>query len=216
MPSSNTGHLPQSLVSLSGELLCVPAAPTTPGDTNDINHLILGEDGRDGHSLLQAFLCPLHLHDVGFLLLNGQQSHLKTENKNLGKFLHLSKILVQLFLSCLILPLLTVLGENIPVFVESAFALITEMGCFNDGLCLSSVPAVHTEAYAVHLPEGVGHASLVSQEGGEVDRLTGVIFGPCAHPPPVLLASFVGQKPHVSMSGRMEFAMRLKKDKTST
>lgn len=37
---------------------------------------------------------------------------------------------------------------------------------------------MHTEANAVHLPQRVGHASLVSQESGEVHRLAGVVLGP--------------------------------------
>lgn len=70
---------------------------------------------------------------------------------------------------------------------------------------------MHTQASAMHVPQGVGHASLVSQEGREVDRLAGVIFGPRTHPPPVLLASLVGQKPHVPVAWCMEFAMRLER-----
>uniref|UniRef100_A0A4W6DTY8 Uncharacterized protein n=1 Tax=Lates calcarifer TaxID=8187 RepID=A0A4W6DTY8_LATCA len=208
MPGSNTGHLPQTLVSLPGELLCVPAAchayqPTeqnamTLGDTNDINHLVLVEDSRYGHGLLQTLLCPVHLvRDAASIY----------------------KILVQLFLSCLILPLLTVLGEGLllqlhaPVFVESALALVTDM-LSKDGF--ERTLAIHTEASAVHLPEGVGHACLVSQEGGKVDRLAGVVFGPCTHPPPVLLATFVGQKPHVPVAGCVEFAMRLQRTLSQT
>lgn len=75
---------------------------------------------------------------------------------------------------------------------------------------------MHTEAGAVHLPQRVGHASLVSQEGSEVDWLAGVIFGPRTHPAPVLLTTLVGQEPHVSMAGCMEFAMRLEKDTSHT
>uniref|UniRef100_A0A3B4TZL1 Uncharacterized protein n=1 Tax=Seriola dumerili TaxID=41447 RepID=A0A3B4TZL1_SERDU len=185
MPGSNTGHLPQTLVSLSGELLCVPATSMTPGDANDINHLILVEDSRYRHSLLQTLLCPLHLHYVGFFLVLHQCEEMLAY---LG-----------LFLSCLILPLLVVLGE---VFVESALALITQMlgkdgfkgtRSFNDGNCLHLLSAVH-------LPEGVGHASLVSQEGGEVDRLARVVFGPRTH-----------LKPQVPVAGCMEFAMRLER-----
>lgn len=69
--------------------------------------------------------------------------------------------------------------------------------------------ATHTESSAVHLPQCVGHASLVAQEGSEVDRMAGIIFGPCAHAAPVPPASLVGQKAHVSMSGGMELPMRL-------
>lgn len=61
----------------------------------------------------------------------------------------------------------------------------------------------------MHLPQGVGHAGLVSQKGGEVDGLARVVFGPCAHPAPVLLATLVGQEPHVAMAGCMELAVRL-------
>lgn len=95
VPSSDTSHLPQTLVSLPWEFLCVPTAcyachpkeqqswsglainseslsvpvhsmfPTfeavTLGDTDDINHLILVEDGRYGHCLLQMLLCPVYL-----------------------------------------------------------------------------------------------------------------------------------------------------------
>lgn len=70
---------------------------------------------------------------------------------------------------------------------------------------------MHTDANAVHLPQRVGHASLVAQEGGEVDRLAGVIFGPRAHPAPVLPATLAGQEAHVSVAGRVKLAMRLEK-----
>lgn len=71
---------------------------------------------------------------------------------------------------------------------------------------------MHTKGSAVHLPQRVGHASLVSQETSEVDRLAWIILGPRTHPAPMLLATLVGQEPHVSMAGCMEFAMRLEKD----
>lgn len=66
----------------------------------------------------------------------------------------------------------------------------------------------------MHLPKRVGHASLVAQKGSEVDRIAGIILGPCAHPGPVPLASLVGQEAHVSMSGRVELPMRLEKGKS--
>uniref|UniRef100_A0A672YNM9 Uncharacterized protein n=1 Tax=Sphaeramia orbicularis TaxID=375764 RepID=A0A672YNM9_9TELE len=224
MPSSNTGHLPQTLVSLPGELLRVTFPTFKPMalcDTDDVNHLVLVEDSRDGHSFLQTLFCPLHLRNMGLFLLYWEQS----------------KILVELFLSCLILPLLSVLSEGllltfipktqklVPVFVKSALALITDMfskdglertkatDCVNVSynpnhndrwilLCIhdTQCPFVHTEACTVHLPEGVSHAGLVSQKGGEVDRLAGVIFGPGTNLAPMFLATFVGQEPHVSMA----------------
>lgn len=60
------------------------------GDPDDVDHLILGEDGRDRHSLLQMLLRPvhfvrdaspvhLHLHDVGLFLTYGKQPHLEME-----------------------------------------------------------------------------------------------------------------------------------------
>lgn len=68
----------------------------------------------------------------------------------------------------------------------------------------------------MHLPQRVGHASLVAQEGSEVDWMAGIIFGPRANPAPVPLASLVGQKAHVSMSGRVELSMRLGKELRKT
>lgn len=68
---------------------------------------------------------------------------------------------------------------------------------------------VRTHARAVHLSQGMGHASLVAHEGSKVDRFAGVILGPGAHLPPVLAAALTGQEPHVSMTRGMEFTMRL-------
>lgn len=84
MPSSNTSHLPETLVSLPGQLLGMPTARDSLeslalGHSNAINHLILGKHLTHGHRLLQALLHPLHfilhsssiqlnLHDVRLLL----------------------------------------------------------------------------------------------------------------------------------------------------
>lgn len=68
---------------------------------------------------------------------------------------------------------------------------------------------VHTQASAVHLTQDVGHAGLVAHERGEVDGLAGVVLGPAAGLPPVLLAALAGQEAHVPMAGRVEFTVRL-------
>uniref|UniRef100_A0A3Q1GRK7 Uncharacterized protein n=1 Tax=Acanthochromis polyacanthus TaxID=80966 RepID=A0A3Q1GRK7_9TELE len=225
MPGSDTGHLPQTLVSLSGQFLRVPAAPSptfeavTLADPDDVDHLVLEEDSRYGNSLLQMLFRPVHLIRDGASI----QLHLHDV-----VFLHLMKILVQLLLSRLILPLLAVLAEGFlfalsPVSVKSALALVTEMlgedgfqgtqtadgfnishnphhddrWSLNDGNSLNLLP-LHTEAGTVNLPQGVGHPGLVSQEGGEVDGVAGVVFGPRSDPPTVLLAALVGAPGAVS------------------
>lgn len=80
---------------------------------------------------------------------------------------------------------------------------------------LINSPVIHTETRAVHLPQCVGHASFVSQEGSQMDWATGVVFRPRAHSSPVLLAALVRQEAHVSMTRGMEFAMGLKKTSTT-
>ena len=65
----------------------------------------------------------------------------------------------------------------------------------------------HTEASAMHLPEGVGHASFITQKGCKVYRLAWIIFGPWPYPASVLLTSLVGQEAHMSMTRGREFTM---------
>lgn len=70
--------------------MCRTFEAMTLGDTNDVDQLVLVEDGRDGHRLLQMLLCPvylvwdaapikLNLHDVGLFLFYGKQPHLVTK-----------------------------------------------------------------------------------------------------------------------------------------
>merc|ERR550534_3230883 len=64
MPGSNTGDLPQTLVSLPGQLLGMPPAgdalvSVTLGDTDHVNHLILGEHLADRYLFLKLLLAQI-------------------------------------------------------------------------------------------------------------------------------------------------------------
>ena len=92
MPSTNTGNLPQTLVSLPGKLLGVPSAgdsleSMTLGDSNDVNHLILSKHSSDWNLLLEVVpgkvnligdrsTSKLDLHDAGLLLTTPEDLHL--------------------------------------------------------------------------------------------------------------------------------------------
>jgi hypothetical protein len=92
MPSSDTSDLAETLVRLARQFLCVPTAGDTLetftlGDSDAINHFILGEDVGDGDGLFQMLLNPLDfvldgstieldLHDVCLLLALFDQANL--------------------------------------------------------------------------------------------------------------------------------------------
>ncbi|KAG9264302.1 hypothetical protein AMEX_G22563 [Astyanax mexicanus] len=152
MPGSNTGHLPQALMSFPGQLLGVhpPAIHLTLhtvafSHPDHIDHLVLAEHSGHGHRLLQTLPDPvhllrygssvqLHLHDVGLLLPQGQQA-MNDDSDDRAVFLHQGEILFQLLFARFILPLLAVFSEGLlltlmhssPVFVESSLALIAKM-----------------------------------------------------------------------------------------
>lgn len=85
MPSTDTSNLTKTLVCLSRELLGAPSGSDTResvtlGDSDDIDHLVLLEDGVDADWLLEETLgevdllsdastVDLDLHEVGLLLL---------------------------------------------------------------------------------------------------------------------------------------------------
>jgi hypothetical protein len=85
MPCTNTGNLSETLVCLSGKLLGSPSAgdtreTVTLGNSNDIDHLVLLEDGTNLNWLLEeavgevdllgnAASVDLDLHQVSLLLL---------------------------------------------------------------------------------------------------------------------------------------------------
>jgi hypothetical protein len=131
MPSSNTSYLTQTLVSLTGQLLCVPSGSHTFEslslcDSDDIDHLVLGKHSIDLDLLLQMLTSPLYfvgygstvdldLHQMSLLLPLLQKLHLGMGNHtdHLAVLLYLSEISLDLLLARLILPFLGGLGESL-------------------------------------------------------------------------------------------------------
>uniref|UniRef100_A0A4W3IEB4 Uncharacterized protein n=1 Tax=Callorhinchus milii TaxID=7868 RepID=A0A4W3IEB4_CALMI len=141
MPGTDTGHLPQALMCLSGQLLGVSRGLTLEAmalrDSDDVDHLVLAEHGVHRHLLLQLLSGPvdllsdgasinLDLHNVRLLLTQGQKCYLCVGEHadDLAVFLHAGKVFLQLLLALLVLPFLTVLGE---VLVETPLALVTDV-----------------------------------------------------------------------------------------
>jgi len=95
MPCSNASNLSQTLVSLPWQLLGVPSRGDTLeslalGNTNDINHFVLGEDIFHRNGLLKMVPCPcnlvsdrstveLDLHEMSLLLTLVHQLHLQKD-----------------------------------------------------------------------------------------------------------------------------------------
>merc|ERR1719411_1341594 len=150
MPSSNTSDLSQTLVSLPGQLLCVPPGgdaleSVTLGDANNVHHLVLGEHGGDGDLLLKVSSgegdlvsdgasVELDLHDVGLLLPPSEDLHLGVadDTDDSAVLLHLSQILLNLLLAQVISPLGAGLGEGLllglrPVLVEAPLGLLADV-----------------------------------------------------------------------------------------
>uniref|UniRef100_A0A3P8QW47 Uncharacterized protein n=1 Tax=Astatotilapia calliptera TaxID=8154 RepID=A0A3P8QW47_ASTCA len=138
MPGTDTGHLTLKYLTL---------VSVTLSDTNDVDHLVLGENFVDNHSLLQLLTGPvhlirdgasvhLHLHEMSFLLPQGQeQTNLCVANDtdDLAVFFHGCKVFLQLLLALLILPFLAVFSESLllglvpEILVEATLALITHV-----------------------------------------------------------------------------------------
>uniref|UniRef100_A0A3Q3N2L5 Uncharacterized protein n=1 Tax=Mastacembelus armatus TaxID=205130 RepID=A0A3Q3N2L5_9TELE len=235
MPGTDTGHLAQTTMGFARKFLCVPAAAMTLGDTNHIDHLVLGEDGVDRHGLLQLLTGPVHLirdgpsielylHEVRLLLPQGQQTHLHTHTQK-------SKVLLQLLLALLILPFLAVLGKSLllglvpEILVESTLALITDV-LSEDGLEGSQAArgadithnSDHDHGRRLHNGHSLNHLLLVhlctredqsAQEGGKMDGFAGVILGEALGLTAVTTAPFAGQEAQGSVARSRKLTVRL-------
>jgi len=148
MPGTNTGDLSETLVSLSGELLGVPSAgdtvvTSTLGDTDNVDHFSLVEDGVDGDLLFEVVGSPVDLlgdvvstvdldfDDVSLLLSKRKTLHLGVADGSdgLGVLFDHSDVSLDGLLAILRLPSLGSLGEGlllgvVPASVESSLGLV--------------------------------------------------------------------------------------------
>ena len=149
MPSTDTSDLAETLVSLARKLLGAPtggdtAETVTLGNGDDIDHLVLLEDGVDGHGLLEETLTELDLvgdrttvdldlHEVGLLLLERGLADL-----GVGEDTDDSAVLLDALEvagdggAAALGVLLGVLGEGlllalVPVLVEAALDLVAQV-----------------------------------------------------------------------------------------
>ena len=149
MPGTDTGDLSETLVCLSRKLLGSPSAGNTGetvtlGDSDNINHLILLEDGADLNWLLKetvternlvsdATTVNLDLHKVCLLLLEWCLADLGVGDDTDDSAVLLDALkLASDRRAGVLRVLLGVLGEGlllalVPVLVESALDLIGEM-----------------------------------------------------------------------------------------
>lgn len=81
--------------------------------------------------------------------------------------------------------------------------------CFHNGHILHNLLLVHFGSWPVDLSHNVSHASLVAQEGCEVDRLGRVILGEALHLPTVAAAAFPRQEAQGPVPGSRELPVGL-------
>ncbi|KAH3676711.1 hypothetical protein OGATHE_001200 [Ogataea polymorpha] len=148
MPSTDTGDLSGTSVGLSWELLGSPSVgntleSVTLGDGNDVNHLVLLEDGVNRNGLLKVLLGPvdlvgdrttvhLDLSQVSLLLGQWGLSDLGVDKNSHDGTVLLDSSKLLLNLGSAVSVLLGVFGESsllrlVPVLVESSLDLIRKV-----------------------------------------------------------------------------------------
>lgn len=149
MPSTDTSDLAETLVSLARKLLGAPTSgdtgeTVTLGDGDDVDNLVLLEDGVDGDGLLEEAVAELNLigdgatvdldlHKVGLLLLEGSLADLGVgKNTDDGAVLLDALELAGDGGTVVVGVLLDVLGEGlllglVPVLVEATLDLVGQV-----------------------------------------------------------------------------------------
>lgn len=155
MPGTNTSDLSETLVCLSRKLLGSPSAGNTGetvtlGNSNDINHFVLLEDGLNANWLFKEVVCEgnlvsnattinLDLHQMSLLLLEGGKADLSVgENTDDGAVLLDTLEFTGDGRARVLGVLLGVLGEGlllalVPVLVESSLNLVAQVLSPNGG-----------------------------------------------------------------------------------
>jgi hypothetical protein len=149
VPGTDTSNLAETLVSLARKLLGTPTAgntleTVTLGDGNDIDHLVLLEDGVDLDGLLEEVAgevnllgngatVDLDLHKVGLLLLERSLADLGVSEHTDDSAVLLNALKVAGDGGAVLLRvLLGVLGESlllalVPVLVEATLDLVAQV-----------------------------------------------------------------------------------------
>jgi len=148
MPGTNTGNLTETSVGLAGKLLGTPTSgdtleTLTLGNGDDINHLVLLEEGSNIDFLLEVLASPvnllgngatvdLDLHNVSLLLTDLSLADLSVGNDADNAAVLLDTLEFTSDLLGAFSVLLGVLGESlllgaVPVLVEAATDLVGKM-----------------------------------------------------------------------------------------
>jgi len=155
MPGTDTGHLSETLVGFSWELLGSPTVgdtleTVTLGDSNNIDVLVLFEDGGDLNGLLKEAVSvgdlvgngsaiQLDLHEVSLLLAQTSLADLSVGQNADNSTIFADALQFTLGrLAAVLSVLLGVAGEglllrSVPVFVESSLELFAKVGSPDGG-----------------------------------------------------------------------------------